>query len=66
MKKLSDKQVLLLAGVGLYLVAYKAGRKDAYKSITKQVKKIEVASQNIGYLEAIQDMVKISENIHKK
>lgn len=58
MKKLSKKQKLALAGVVLYVTAYKAGKRDAISSVTKQVKELEKLNQNIGYIRAMEDVVR--------
>lgn len=66
MKKLSNNQVLVLAGIGLYVIAYKAGKKDAIDLTTKQVKKMEETYQNIGYLRAINDMIELNKRKNDK
>ena len=63
--KLSNKKVLLAAGVGLYVVAYKAGKQDAIDAMRGRIEEIEKASENIGYLRAINDMIEAGKR-HKK
>lgn len=57
MKKLSNKKVLALSGLAVYIIAYNAGKKDAEEGIKGELDTLARLNQKIGYMNAVKDFI---------